>query len=716
MVIIILMLDKKNRNILIIVFSMMVLMLSTFYFFLGIKFQENGKFPEIGEVFKKNNDLRRKIDGTLSWVDIEHSTKIFPGDKVFTGASSLAQLNLLDIAEIGMNSSTLLRIDPKSLEGANNSGMDLQGGLGFFTTKIGGKLTKTSVKLQNATFDLNGAGSEMHVNGLEDKTMVAAIGGSVNYKSVQNGKAVNQTLAPNQMVGMNRAGVATIINLPAKLIAPKAAEEVVLMPKLPVHFKWQVLIQDVPLSLELSKTPAFEKVFLKKEIQKGMSEDDILIDSPMQGVIYWRIVEAGKDEYYHAQQFDYQPMEPPVIYDPVVRQNYPTAMPAGPEFSWEKKFDFMYEGEIQQLDGGIGGSQKFSGPHPSYLGRNLKDGHYQIKVRASKNNLVSDWTAWQPFSIGDVDRNGIELVSPADMATATLLFPQKEVLFEWTGGNAQSQIQIANDENFKDVILEAITDKHTLNWRPRKEGKYFWHVKTGPKAKIGITRSFFVVEPKLALLTPKDKIAYIYRDEGFQDVHFSWEDVSLDDQYVFEFSNTSDFKNVLEHTAVTKPEYELKFPKKNEVIYWHVKTNHQTSPARMFRIYPMPELEAPVLEMVKVKIQEDSTIFGGTTERSPTQLGPDFVEIFLPSIEKAASFRVEIMRDLSAKSMVISKTLSSPLFRWNNPAPGEYFWRVSYKDREGTQSPPSGLARLIVEPKDKAPLKPDTNPFSKIPY
>lgn len=707
MVIIILMLDKKNRNALILGFTTILLLISTFYFFLGIQFMENGKFPEIGEVFRKNNDLRRKIDGSLSWIDIEHTSKIYPGDKVFTGAASLAQLNLMDLAEIGMNSSTLLRIDPKAMEG-----MSLHGGLGFFTAKLSGKLTNTSVKLKNASFDLSGVGSEMHVNGLEDKTMVAAVGGNVSYKQV--GQAKSQVLAVNQLLGMNRSGVATVINLPTKLIAPRVAEEVVIMPKVPVHFKWQVLNANVPLSLQLSKTPGFEEVFLKKDVT-GISEEQIEVESAKQGVIYWRIVEQGKEEYYHAQQFEYQPLEPPVIYDPSHRQNYPVAMSSGPEFSWEKKFDFTYEGEIQQLSGGINGAQKFKVPNPSYLTKNLSDGHYQIRIRASKNSLFTDWTEWRPFSVGDVDRNGIELVSPAEMATAKFIMPQKEVQFEWSGGGSQSQIQVASDEEFKNIVFEGITDKNKISWRPLKEGKYFWHVKSSPKAKNGMYRSFLVVEPKLNLLTPKNKIAYIFRDQGFENIHFTWDDVSMDDQYVFEFAGTPDFKKVYERTVLNKPEYELKFPKREEVIYWHVKTSHQTSATRMFRIYPAPELEPPTLEMVVAKIQEDSTIFGGTTDRTPTQLGPDFVEIFLPTIENASSFRIEIMRDLTGKSMVISKTLNSPLFRWNNPTPGEYFWRVSYRDQDGNKSPASGLARLVIQPKDK-PGEKKTNPFSEMPY
>lgn len=710
MVIIILMLDKKNRNILIIAFSVIVFLLSTFYFFLGIQFQENGKFPDIGEVFKKNNDLRRKIDGSLSWVDIEHSSKIYPGDKVFTGAASLAQLNLLDLAQIGMNSSTLLKIDPKAMDG-----MSVQGGLGFFTTKLSGKVTKTSIKLKNASFELNGTGSEVHVNGFEDKTMVAALAGKVNYQA--GGKLGMQSLAPNQLLGMNRDGATTVVNLPARLISPTVAEEVVIMPKVPVHFKWQVLITEAQLSLELSKTPSFDNVFFKKTVT-GLTEDDILVESPKQGVVYWRIVEIGKEEYYHAQQFEYQPLEPPMIYDPVHRQNYPVANPNGIEFSWEKKFDFLYEGEIQQLDGGIGGAQKFNGPNPSYLAKHMTDGHYQIKVRGTKNKLYTDWTEWRPFSIGDVDRNGIELITPAEMATATFLLPQKEVQFEWAGGGSQSQIQVASDEEFKNIAFEAITDKTTVRWRPRKEGKYYWHVKGSPKAKTGMTRSFLVVEPKLALITPKDKIGYIFKDGGFEEIKFTWEDVAMDDQYTFEYSSTPDFKKVYETVSLNKPEHELKFPKRETVVYWHVKTAHQTSATRMFRIAPQPEKkvpEAPVLEMVKAKIMEDGTIFGGTTDRVPTQLGPDFVEIFLPQVESAASYRVEVMRDLGGKSVVLSKTLSSPIFRWNNPAPGEYYWRVSYKDHEGNRSPSSGVARLVIEPKDK-PVTKKTSPFTEMPY
>ena len=709
---------KKHRNILIIVASLIILMLSVFYFFWGIQFQEKGNFPTIGEVFKKDNELRRRIDGNLSWVDIEHSAKLYPGDKVFTGDASLAQLNLLDLAEIGMNSSTLLKIDPKALEG-----LSVQGGLGFFTAKLSGKMSKASFKLQNASLELNSIGSEIHVNGFEEKTMVSAIDGKISFKSLApSGNSSVQTLAPNQLLGMNRAGTATIMNLPVKLIAPASREELILMPEVPIHFKWQTLIQGIPLSLELSKTPTFESTFFKKDVS-GISEVDIPVAAAMGGAIYWRVVQPEHDVYYHAQDFEYEPVIPPVIFDPSFRQNYPSGLPVGPEFAWEKRFDFIYDGEIQQLDGGISGAQKFTGPNTKYLVSKLSDGHYQFRVRASKNKLISGWSPWQPFTVGDVDRNGIELVSPADMATATFIFPKKEIVFEWNGGDAQSQIQIATDEKFTNVVSEAITDQHSFNWHPGNEGKFFWHVKKNPKAKVGATRSLFVVEPKISLLTPKNKIAYLFRDQDYMNIDFTWEDVSLSDQYRIEFSNTNDFKRIIESAQLSKPQFEFKILKRNEVVYWRIKTDHQVSETRQFRIFKAAGLLAPVLGEVTAKIVEDTTIFGGTTNHGQAKLGTDFVEIFLPQIENAATFHLEITRDREFKNLVISKTLNSPIFRWNNPEPGEYYWKVSYKDSAGHLSPQSGIAHLVIEPKDvpKPKVKAIDKPVKKnldesIPY
>ena len=700
------MLGKKHRNIFILLFSSILLLVSAYYFFLGIQIQETGKVPDIGTVFKKDNDLRRKNDGSLTWIDIENSSKLYPGDKVFTGSQSLAQLNLLDLAEIGMNSSTLLKIDSRDLDSLN-----LHGGNGFFTTKLSGKVLKTSVKLKDTTLELTGKGSEIHVNSSEEKTMVSSVAGNVSYQTVgADGKAIKKTLSNNQVLGMNKAGVATVVDLPVRLISPSISEEILATSLTLVIFKWKVLTPNVPLSLELSKTPTFEKPFFKKEVS-GFNEIPLTIDPAQNGVVYWRIIQPGKEEYFHSQQFDYQPLSPPVVYHPVIRENVPIPVPRNIEFSWEKKFDFQYEGEIQQLDGGISGAQKFTSSAATYKPKNLIAGHYQFRICAKKKKVVSDWSPWIPFSVGDVDRNGIELVSPADQSIAELAFPQKEVKFTWSGGGVQSQIIVAKDQAFKDVILEGITDKSEYLWHPEKVGTYFWHVRGSPRDKLGTFRSFSIKEPKLFLHLPKNNTDYLYQDEGYQEINFVWEESSINGKYVFEYAEDPGFLKVIENVEVDKASHVVSFPKKDQEIYWRVKTETQVSPAWSFRIFPKPQLEPPVVDMVKVKILEDKTIFGGSSGRLPSQYGSGFVEIFLPTIEKASSYKVEIMRDLGPKSLIFSKTLKSPLFRWNNPTAGDYFYRLSYVDKNGLRSPLSDVARLSVEPKDKPPTPEDPDQF-----
>ena len=237
-----------------------------------------------------------------------------------------------------------------------------------------------------------------------------------------------------------------------------------------------------------------------------------------------------------------------------------------------------------------------------------------------------------------------------------------------------------------------------------RSGKIFLAGEIQHLVKQALFRSFSVGENKIALITPKNKIGFVYRDDGTENVKFTWKDISLDGKYVFEFSNTPEFKEILNHTVLDKAEFDFKFPRKENAVYWRVLTKNQTSSISMFRISPAQRLDPPRIEpLVKTRIQEDSTVFGGTTDRTPTQLGQEFVEVFLPSIESASSYRVEVMRDYSGKNIMISKTLSSPIFRWDSPPTGEFYLRVSYSDEEGNRSPSSTTSRLVIEPKDKGP-------------
>jgi hypothetical protein len=689
------MLGKKSRNAIPLYFGFALLAVSGYYFFRGLIPEEIQGVKDIGLVFKKDNELRRKSATSLTWIGIENSSKIYPGDKIFTGTQSLAQLNLFDLAEVGMSASTLLKVDAE-----DGKSLGLESGHGLFNAKLSKNLTKATVKAAGKTMELSGTGTEIQVNSNEKKTMVTALSGSVSYQTVgANGKLEKKTLTPNQILGIDKKGVTTVVSIPVKLIVPSVSEEILAVDGQAVVFKWKVLSPGSTLIFELSKTPSFDQSFHKSTVT-GLSETSVKIESKHFGMIYWRVIDPAKSEYFHSQQFEYQPLAMPVVYRPAARETVPLPMPKNLQFSWEKRFDFNYEGEIQQLDGSKTGTQKFNTSAVSYQPKGLTAGHYQFRIRAIKRKLISEWSPWAPFTVGDGDRKPVELVSPADQYVARLSFQQKKIDFKWNGGGVQSMILIAKDPEFKTVLVESITNRNAYEWSPEKSGTYFWYVKADPKEKIGKYRSFSVQEPRLTLKSPRDDLQFIYETDGYQEVKFEWAPASFTGKYIFEYSTTPDFRNVIESVDLDRTEHVVSFKRVPQLYYWRVKTPSQVTAARTILFKPLPRLPTIAVKNLQVKIQEDKTVLGGARDKNRKQGATGFIEMLIPQIANVATYQIDILRDQDPSSVLFSKTLKSPLFRWTNPVPGEYHYRLSYTDPKGKRSPGSEIARLVVLPMD----------------
>ena len=74
-----------------------------------------------------------------------------------------------------------------------------------------------------------------------------------------------------------------------------------------------------------------------------------------------------------------------------------------------------------------------------------------------------------------------------------------------------------------------------------------------------------------------------------------------------------------------------------------------------------------------------------------------FVKIALPKIQDASSYTVEVYDESNMKKPIFRKRNNGNQFSWNNPRPGKYKYRVKYEDKDGTESPYSGYAKLEVQ-------------------
>ncbi len=674
-----------------------------YYFFVGVRLNEESSQFDIGEVFRKNNDLRRKVSGSLAWIDIEHSSKLFPGDKVFTGSDSIAQLNLLDLAEIGMNSSTLLRIDPKETDY-----LELKAGKGYFSTKLSGKVKRATVQLGDTKVNLKGSEAEVQVNNLENKTIVHAMAGDVNF---QNAESI-QKLNHNQILGIDEFGKHDIVDLPAKLVSPVSGQEIVINASESISFNFKRLTKE-KLFLEISKTPGFEEIILKTEALTD--KPSIVIPAKYKGVIYWRIVEDKHNEYFQALDIKYNPLEAPIIYEPYSLQNYPIARDSDRidfEIVWDKNPSYSYEGEIVSLGKNSQAPvKKFKTTNSKYLATSFTDGSYKLRIRGLNKQLYTDWSEWTQFSVGEVEFEKMGMLSPIN-EEVTPLNENKEVLFSWDGNKNQIRMQVASDAEFKEIKADITTVEHKTFWKPRMPGEYFWRIATNFRNAPIVKNAFKVEEPKLITQTPYDSYSYPFKEESENKIHFKWNDprLSTDDKFIFEFASDKNFENIISSFELDAPEYFWNV-KKRESIYWRVSTKYQKTDVKKLNIKYKQLLERPVLEQ-EIKLKKRSFFepmkkneikyFSLYAQNSETMnlYDSSYVELFLPEDKNADYYSVEIFQDKEATAPLLKRVLRDPVLKWDNPPVGVFYWRLSYLNKKNQQGPWSNISKLIIEEKD----------------
>ena len=228
-----------------------------------------------------------------------------------------------------------------------------------------------------------------------------------------------------------------------------------------------------------------------------------------------------------------------------------------------------------------------------------------------------------------------------------------------------------------------------------------------------MTRNFIVSEPAIQLLNPKKNLEFEFREPGSQRIQFAWSGDPLNGSYFFEYSEDPSFNKGVESKKLEDNQLTIDFEKLDRKLFWRVRTEFQASSARSIYWKGKPRLIPITLSPLSLKIQEDRTVFGGVSNVMPLQYGAGFVELELPQIEIARSYKIEIFRDKAGKSLLLSKTLKSPLYRWMVPAPGNYYWKVSYTDPDGAKSPDSELGSIRVDPQDKSS---DSNSSGKVTY
>ncbi|MBN1962646.1 MAG: FecR domain-containing protein [Deltaproteobacteria bacterium] len=120
-----------------------------------------------------------------------------------------------------------------------------------------------------------------------------------------------------------------------------------------------------------------------------------------------------------------------------------------------------------------------------------------------------------------------EIIAPKTNQTIICNDENQKINIEWIAKNINDyEIEIANDEIFKNILQHSISANHIISFAPNGYGKYYARVK-GKKPRSDWSKTTVVVfQPKPPeLLVPSIEYRYELNSEN-QSVEFSWESVA----------------------------------------------------------------------------------------------------------------------------------------------------------------------------------------------
>jgi hypothetical protein len=80
-------------------------------------------------------------------------------------------------------------------------------------------------------------------------------------------------------------------------------------------------------------------------------------------------------------------------------------------------------------------------------------------------------------------------------------------------------------------------------------------------------------------------------------------------------------------------------------------------------------------------------------------------EVRWKKIEEAEKYTLEIYKDAEGKERILVNETTGPSFTWKEAPKGTFYFRISYKDKNGRQSPFSEVSKLIIDEFESENLK-----------
>jgi hypothetical protein len=695
----------KVKELTLIVFGIFLMLGSSYYlFWYDLSDDTDLNKKSLAILSEKNNEVRKKPNGKLSWVTVGQDAPFYEGDMVFTSNGAEAVLKLEDKTEINLSELSLLKISNNDNEGLNLDLME-----GFVVTEMSKNSMLNSIKTGDQRISLLGADlAKLQFDLKADEKTITVMDGSIGIE--KNGKKIE--VGKDQLVGVNKNGEISVRKLDFSLKSPTSNKIIYALKNDGIQFEWQKLNPEVSdeVLFEISRDPEF------KEIIKGVKLKDTrysFMIGDLQGVFYWRIKNSDH-HFYHKQKFIIKPLIYPTVFfprsdKPIFSLTETTKL----TLEWELFDGITYDFVINKF---VNGKSIEIAKHKTKKNMFKFDemtlGEYSLKIRSLFGEKSSDWSPEMKFTLAQEKMaEAAILVEPQN--DKKIIYSASDIPFLWRGTeSANYTFQISTDEKFKTLILSQELVALQFNMNSLTQGKYFWRVVSTRKPEL--TSPVFSFELDWVtpdIISPENNLKKVFLPEKNESITFEWKDIypsSIPEKnkvYLLEISESEDFSNV--------QSFEIKgttylYPlTKSQNVYWRVRALNSSHPSEMrtIEIKEAPPLKAPTLkDTIKLKIKKEAGIQFGQdlwATNSNISYGKNasgyYIDLSWEQIEFAKSYYVEIYLDSKLSQLVRSQKIETPKLRWFKPEAGTYFWRISFEDEHGRKSDFSNLSKLIIE-------------------
>jgi hypothetical protein len=233
----------------------------------------------IGKISRYIKDVRRKVGGEVTWINLQSSEPVYQGDSVFSAENSEATIQFNNGIEVlvGSNSLVIIQLLDKTPDidvQLGSVGGSIQGA----GTGGGGSLRIRS-KGQDSAIDLKQEG---------DKAV------QLRYEVAEGGKANLDVLtgsisvvSKNQSTSLKKdGGLSEVQTFSIELISPKINQEFWMSRVESIHFQWHGNESKTNV-LEFSKSYDFKEILKKTEVSGNSAY--VVFSEKEEGRIYWRL-------------------------------------------------------------------------------------------------------------------------------------------------------------------------------------------------------------------------------------------------------------------------------------------------------------------------------------------------------------------------------------------------------------------------------------------